>query len=80
MADVVSYASFMIRMWRDPAAEPDEADGEEAVWAGEIESVQSGRVVPFKGVEALVEILVRRLTELDIAEGGRGSDPSLPSG
>ena len=76
MGDRVSYASFMIRVWRAPA---DEADSIEAVWVGEIESVQSGRVVPFKGLAALAELLVGSLSESgDLREGGVGSeDPTL---
>lgn len=57
--DPVSYASFMIRVWRDPAGE---SDAEEPMWVGEIESVQSGQVVPFRGLEALAELLVGRLS------------------
>ena len=60
MADPVSYASFMIRVWREAAAEPGE---EEPIWVGEIESVQSGRVVPFRGLEALAKLLVGQLTD-----------------
>ena len=67
MADPVEYASFMIRMWRDPAAAPDgevdAADRDQAVWVGEIESVQSGRVVSFRGLEVLAELLVGQLTD-----------------
>ena len=59
MSEPVTYASFMIRVWRDPARE---SDAEEPAWAGEIESVQSGHIVQFRGVEALVELLVGRLT------------------
>ena len=62
MADSVAYASFMIRMWRDPVVAPDgETGGEEVAWVGEVESVQSGQVLPFRGLEALAELLVGRL-------------------
>ena len=58
--DSVRYASFMIRLWRDPA----EASGEEVPpWVGEIESVQTGQIVTFKGLEALADLLVGRLSE-----------------
>lgn len=66
MTDSVDYASFMIRMWRERAREPDEADQtgrEQTVWVGEIESVQSGRVLPFRGLEALAELLVAGVTD-----------------
>lgn len=66
MADLVDYTSFMIRMWRDPVREPDEADEtatDAAVWVGEIEHVQSGRLLPFRGLESLAELLVAGVTD-----------------
>lgn len=60
MADDANYASFMVRVWRDPVAA---ADGEEAVWAGEVEWVQSGRIESFRSLEALVALLVGQLND-----------------
>lgn len=53
MDDVANYASFIIRMWCAPAQESEQ---DEPLWMGEIESIQSGVVVSFKGLEALAEL------------------------
>lgn len=55
----LTYASFMIRLWRAPAEQ--DARGEEPGWMGEIESVQTGRTWQFRGVEALPELLAEQL-------------------
>lgn len=55
----LTYASFMVRLWRDPAGETPK--DEEPAWMGEIESVQTGRTWQFRGVEALPELLAEQL-------------------
>lgn len=53
-----NYASFMVRVWCEVDIE---SDTEESVWMGEIESIQTGLIVPFKGLQGLVELLVGNL-------------------
>lgn len=60
MDNTDNYASFLIRVWREMDGAP---HAEEPVWAGEVESVQTGLIVPFKGLQGLVELLVGQLTE-----------------
>lgn len=60
MDNADNYASFMIRVWREVDSA---ADTEEPVWLGEVESIQTGLLVPFKGLQGLVELLVGQLSE-----------------
>ncbi len=55
----LTYASFMVRMWRDPTvtASPEQ----EPIWLGELESIQTGRAWQFQGVAALVDLLAAQL-------------------
>jgi hypothetical protein len=59
MDDVANYASFIIRMWRAPAQESEQ---DEPLWMGEIESIQSGVVLSFRGLEDLAERFLGSLT------------------
>ena len=58
MDDANGYASFMIRVWREADSLP---DNEEPIWVGEVESIQNGLIVPFKGLQGLMELLVGQL-------------------
>lgn len=60
MDNTDDYASFLIRVWREADGAP---DMEEPVWAGEVESIQTGLIVSFKGLQGLVELLVGQLAE-----------------
>ena len=55
----LTYASFMVRMWREPA--PEGADTQEPAWMGELESIQTGRAWRFQGLEPLLELLAGQL-------------------
>ncbi len=57
----LDYASFMVRMWRDPAAtaRPEQVP----IWIGEMESIQTGRIWQFKGLEPLLELLAGQFAE-----------------
>ena len=62
------YASFMLRLWREPVAEA--TDQEAPVWMGELESIQTGRAWQFQGLEPLVPLLAAQLA---------GDPPTFPS-
>ena len=55
----LTYASFMVRMWRDSGA----AAGleQEPVWMGELESIQTGHTWQFQGLEPLLPLLATQL-------------------
>ena len=55
----LTYASFMVRMWRDPTGEA--VNREAPDWLGELESIQTGRAWQFQGVAALVDLLAAQL-------------------
>lgn len=55
MADPVLYASFLVRLWRDPAT--DIAAEQEPVWMDELESIQTGRAWQFQGLERLLPLV-----------------------
>jgi hypothetical protein len=59
MDDVANYASFIIRIWRAPAQESQQ---DKPLWMGEVESIQSGVVLSFRGLEELAELLLGSLT------------------
>lgn len=48
------YASFLVRMWREPALKGRSPD---APWKGELEHIQSGRHWAFDGLEELFTAL-----------------------
>ncbi len=54
-----AYASFLLRLWREPAA--DVVNEQEPAWMGEIESIQTGRAWQFQGLEPLLELLAAQL-------------------
>lgn len=54
-----AYASFIIRLWREPA--PEGADAHAPAWMGELESIQTGRAWRFQGLEPLLELLAGQL-------------------
>ena len=55
----LTYASFMVRMWRNSvaAAELEQEPG----WMGELESIQTGRTWQFNGLEPLLALLATQL-------------------
>ena len=64
----LTYASFMVRMWRDPTvtASPEQ----EPSGLGELESIQTGRAWQFQGLEPLLPLLAAQLA---------GDSPTFPS-
>lgn len=68
MAESALYASFIVRMWREPAS--DIATEQAPVWMGELESIQTGRTWQFLGLERLLPLLAGHLA----------GDPPAPSG
>lgn len=57
------YASFMVRLWREPKS------GSGTAWQGELESVQTGQTWRFQGVDALLRLMTAQLADA-------GSNPS----
>ncbi len=55
----LTYASFMVRMWRSPVATA--AHEHEPVWMGELESIQTGRAWHFEGMEPLLALMAAQL-------------------
>jgi hypothetical protein len=55
----LTYASFMVRMWRSPVATA--AHEHEPVWMGELESIQTGRAWQFEGLEPLLALMAAQL-------------------
>lgn len=53
------YASFILPLWRDPAAVV--ADEQAPAWKGELESIQTGRAWQFQGLERLLPLLAAQL-------------------
>lgn len=66
----LTYASFMVRMWRNSVAVA--GLEQEPVWMGELESIQTGRAWQFQGLEPLLSLLVGQLagdsSVADVAE------------
>ena len=65
-----TYASFMVRLWRDPAgtAGPEQ----DPVWVGELESIQTGHAWQFQGLEPLLPLLAGQLVAAPPEGGGAG--------
>ncbi len=59
VAEHVLYASFIVRLWREPTAA--DAAAQEPAWMGELESIQTGRAWRFQGLEPLLELLAGQL-------------------
>ncbi len=55
----LTYASFMVRLWREPA--PEGTDAHAPAWMGELESIQTGRAWQFQGLEPLLALLAGQL-------------------
>ena len=66
MTGTGSYASFLVRLWRDATGE-EAADG--APWQAELESIQSGESWRFGDVAALVAFLEARFQEAEQDSG-----------
>ena len=56
-----SYASYLVRLWRDPASKR----GEAGDWQGEVEHIQSGQQWRLACGEELLAFLQRRKEEAD---------------
>jgi hypothetical protein len=50
MMDDPSYRSFMVRLWHEP-------ETSEATWHGEVEHIQSGRVVTVSSLEEIFHLI-----------------------
>ena len=71
----ISYASFMVRLWRDLSGKHEGAP----VWIGEIESIQTGRTWQFQDVESLFDLLERQLDDSTmIMQGGEFYSSIVP--
>lgn len=64
----LTYASFMVRMWRNSVAVA--GLEQEPVWMGELESIQTGRAWQFQGLEPLLELLAAQLAGGPATSGG----------
>jgi len=59
--DPPTYASFLVRLWREPTLElPEPATG----WQGEVEHIQSGQRWEFDTVDEVLNFLRRQVTAL----------------
>ncbi|MCP4212921.1 MAG: hypothetical protein GY764_15795 [Halieaceae bacterium] len=76
----LTYASFMVRLWRDPDRD---SDDDELVWMVEVESVQTGRTWQLQDVESLTALLTLQLNENTMITQGGGLDvpisPNAPA-
>lgn len=70
MAESALYASFIVRMWREPAS--DVAAEQAPVWMGELESIQTGRAWQFQGLEPLLPLLAGQLAARPSEADGAG--------
>ena len=61
MGEPTRYASFIVRVWPDLAGAA--TGGEESVWMGELESIQSGHTRQFHGLESLLPLLAAHLVD-----------------
>lgn len=68
MAETALYASFLLRLWREPAA--DVAAEQAPVWMGELESIQTGCAWQFQGLERLLPLVAAQLAGGSPAAGG----------
>lgn len=59
MAETARYASFIVRLWREPVSEA--ADQEAPVWMDSSSPIQTGHVWQFQGVAALADLLAAQL-------------------
>jgi hypothetical protein len=59
MAERARYASFIVRLWCEPAGEA--VNREAPIWMGELESIQTGRAWQFEGLEPLLPLLAGQL-------------------
>jgi hypothetical protein len=69
MAESVLYASFIVRLWRDPPTEGADAHG--PAWMGELESIQTGRAWRFQGLDPLPGLLAAQVGDDSPAGHGR---------
>lgn len=61
MAESARYASFIVRLWCEPAGEA--VNREAPIWIGELESIQTGRAWQFEGLEPLLVLLAAQLID-----------------
>ncbi len=66
MAQETSYASYLLRVWR-------EGDGPET-WQGEIESIQSGQKWQFDSLELIIGFLQTRILATPINDPDHKQD------
>jgi hypothetical protein len=55
------YASFLVRLWREPRLALPEAGAD---WQGELEHIQSGRRSTSDSLDGLLDLLRRQVTAL----------------
>lgn len=72
MAESVLYASFIVRLWRDPPTEGADAQG--PAWTGELESIQTGRAWRFQGLEPLPGLLAAQVAGESTVNRGSKED------
>ncbi|CAA9278287.1 MAG: hypothetical protein AVDCRST_MAG26-3194 [uncultured Chloroflexia bacterium] len=70
--DSPSYRSFLVRLWREPAAT--------GPWRGEVESIQSGQTVTAESLDTTLEIIRQAIANSQSpAVPTPGSDRGLPA-
>lgn len=68
--DTPAYRSFLVRLWREPAAT--------GAWRGEVESIQSGQLVTAESLDSTLEIIRQAVGTSQLpAAPTRESDPGL---
>ncbi len=58
MATTTTYASFLVRLWREPGSEESDRG-----WRGEVEHIQSRERQAFAGLDELAGLLRRQAEE-----------------
>ena len=61
----IEYASFLIRIWREPETGPPEPS---AAWHSELEHIQTGERWHFDTLEDLLAFLRRQTEEMNVAQ------------
>ncbi len=74
MPGAILYASFIVRLWREPA--PEGADAQRPAWMGELESIQAGHAWRFEGLDLLPGLLVTLVGDESSTSHGSKAHPA----
>jgi len=68
MSPSIQYASFLIRLWREAAADPAEVTAD---WHSEVEHIQTGERWSFDTLDAMLGFLRRGTENPEITRSAR---------